>query len=459
MTASNSHALSFWNDVTTRSGEGSVRPGPYHLPLTGEWLQAGSPINYYQCGIDPISTSHIAIVEACVAAYEQTVAPLPCEHWRANGKGGRDRIQDSALARFMRRPNSYQTPNTFASVAVRSLYENGDSHGLAIRNNRWEIEEIHLFDSRQCAAMVTPSGEIFYRLSGNDIVQKALGEQQIIVPQRDVLHLKLGSNNRYPRPLCGQTPLESAYGDLASAALMRAQHEQFLKNRAAPSAILSTPMTLSEEEARNLRDRWNEQSKGMASGGVPILGAGMDVKPWPSSADPKNLLLATMLKLTDEHVALAFRIPLQLLGLSAAPFGSTESLMRFWLSSSLGNLLDLYERELDKLFNLDGYPREYCEFDTSALLRTDDKGRVETLSRGIMSGLYSIDEARNMENLNRVPFGAECRTQAQNVPLSAAAQIPLSASAAPAAPAVSVVPDFKSDDIAAIRKQFADKFK
>jgi hypothetical protein len=49
----------------------------------------------------------------------------------------------------------------------------------------------------------------------------------------------------------------------------------------------------------------------------------------------------------------------------------------------------------------------------------------------------SPNEARNAEGFDSVEFGDDVRTQAQNVPLSAAGQIP-SAPSAPAAPAAPV---------------------
>ena len=40
-----------------------------------------------------------------------------------------------------------------------------------------------------------------------------------------------------------------------------------------------------------------------------------------------------MMKLTDQHVALAFRVPLQILGIGGTPYASTELLMQCWIAS------------------------------------------------------------------------------------------------------------------------------
>jgi hypothetical protein len=68
---------------------------------------------------------------------------------------------------------------------------------------------------------------------------------------------------------------------------------------------------------------------------------------------------------------------------------------------------------------------------------TASGGPLEALARGTQSGIFSANEARAMEDLDAVPFGDEPRTQAQNIPLSAAGQIP-SAPVPPSAPAAPI---------------------
>ena len=84
-------------------------------------------------------------------------------------------------------------------------------------------------------------------------------------------------------------------------------------NEARPIAVLSTDLQLDKDQVQALRDRWNEQAKGLHQGGTPILTAGLKVQPW--SQGGKDAATADMLKLSNEHIALAFRIPLQILGL------------------------------------------------------------------------------------------------------------------------------------------------
>jgi phage portal protein BeeE len=113
------------------------------------------------------------------------------------------------------------------------------------------------------------------------------------------------------------------------------------------------------------------------------------------------------------------------LGWVLRPLGSTETLMRFWLASGLGFALNHIEQAFDKLFGLSGVPDDYTEFDTSALLRSDQKDRIDALVRGVQGGVFSPNEARNQEGLDSVEYGDEPRVQQQVVPLSAVANIPV----------------------------------
>jgi phage portal protein BeeE len=239
-----------------RAVEGGVRPGPYWLDISGGWLPAGAPTNFWQTGMDvlPVGTRS-AIVEACVSAYSQTIAMLPGDHWRSKSNGGRERVTNSALARILRKPNDYQSISDFLLNAVRALYAEGNAYALALRNDRFEIDEIHLMQSRLSRPILAETGEVFYYLAGNQVVDRRFGPQQLVVPQRDVLHIRLHSSltARWPYPLFGETPLLAALQDMAVTDVIARQQLQFYANQARPSAVLSTDLQLKTDQ---VRDAW-----------------------------------------------------------------------------------------------------------------------------------------------------------------------------------------------------------
>jgi HK97 family phage portal protein len=378
--------------------------------------------------MDPYSGGNGAMVEACIAAYAQTTAMCPGDHWRLNDDGGRERVTNSALSRILRAPNSYQSPSDFMLNLTRSLYMEGNAYALALRNDRYEIDELHLMDPNLSRPHVATTGDIFYSLAGNDVVERVIN-QELMVPQRDVLHVRLHVvRNRIPFPLVGETPIAAAMQDIATSNAITQQQLQFYLNQARPSQVLGTDLVLDKDQVQFIRDRWNEQSKGLQAGGTPILTAGL--KPYPLSSDTKDAEIAEMMKLTEQRIALAFRIPLQIFGIGGTPFGSTELLMQSWIASGLGFALNHIEEAFGLTFQLEGQPDEYVEFDTKALLRSAFKDRIAGLAQAVQGGIFSPNEARAEESLKKAKFGDEPRVQQQVVPLSAAGAIP----AAPGAP-------------------------
>lgn len=396
--------------------EGEYREGPYYLPASGGWLSAdaGRHSNWWQLGYDLQDGGRSAMVEACVSAYAQTIAMCPGNHWVWGETAGRNRVTGSALTRVIRKPNEYQSISDFLLNLVYDLMD-GESFALAQRNDRYEISALHLFSARSSFAQVAESGEVFYSLSGNEIIERQLGAQRLTVPARDVLHIRLHT----PRhPLVGESPMVAAALQMAAGNSALQQQVIFYANQARPSFLLTTDQILKREQVLSLRELWNEQSQGLNQGKTPILTAGL--KAQPIAVNPHDAQLADLLKLSDQAIANVFRMPLQILGLGNMAFASTEALMQFWLSSGLGFALNHIEEAIGLLFKLKGQPDEYLEFDTSALQRSSFKERMEGWAAGTKGGIIARNEARREFEFRPVEGGDEPWVQQQDIPLSVA---------------------------------------
>lgn len=395
------------------AAEGQYRPGPYLL--SDGWLSAsaGRYWNWWQSGhsLQPYGERN-AMIEACQAAYSQTVAQLPGDHWRGLANGGRERVGNSSLSRILRRPNDYQTISDFLLNLVRRLYQAGESFAYAVRNNRFEIVELHLM--RDGSVNITEEGGIVYSLSGNEVAEQRLDLSEP-VPARDVLHVRLHTP---AHPLKGVSPILSAALDLAMNNVGLSQQVTFFLNQARSSFVLGTDQKLDNDTNDAMRAKISQRIGGMNEGMPLILSNGL--KPFTLTTNAVDAQLAEMLKMSAANIALAHRIPLQVLGMGETTYSSTEVLNQKWLSDGLGFTLNHIELAFDALFGLKGQPDEYTEFDTRALLRSAYRERIEGLARGVISGIYSPDEARASEELPAVPggVGKQPRVQQQVVPLS-----------------------------------------
>jgi HK97 family phage portal protein len=423
--------------------EGAQSPGPWSLPITGGWLPAdvGNSWNWWQRGYNVLPFPTGAVVEACVSAYSQTVSLCPGYHWLLNQEtGGRERVTTSSLSRVLAKPNAYQSMSDFLLNAVRSLYMDGNAYALAVRNNRFEIIELHLMNPLMSIPMVSTEGEVFYSLGGNQIVDQMLNDYDGLIPARDVLHIRL--HTIYRHILLGDTPLTAVARDIATSDAILAQQLAFYLNQARPGSVLATDMVLDKDQVAALRQRWEEQTRGMGAGGTPILTAGLKPVALPTISG-KDAEIAEILKMSEQHIALAFRVPLQILGLGANATGPTEALMRMWLASGLGFCLNHVEEAFGRVFGLAGYPDEYVEFDTEALLRSEFKDEIDALSKAVTGAILSPDEARAKIGYKKTPLGSEPRAQQQLVPLSFAGEMPAPAprpGAPPSAPPAAAKP-------------------
>jgi HK97 family phage portal protein len=418
----------------------SGRPGVEGQPKEGPWLVSGGWLpqewgfwNFWQMDLDPIAGGGSAIVEACVAAYAQTIAMCPGDHWRSLANGGRERVTTSALSRILRRPNDYQSRSDFMLKLAADLYRDGNTYALAQRNDRYEVAALHPFDPKQSHPLVAGNGEVFYELAGNDVVEKQFGRAganrqtlgllpnsttSVIAPARDVLHVKLEAERG--QPLVGVPPSRHALGAIAAQRAISQQMVSIFGNMNRPAGVIETEQNLSGQQMDDLRRKFTEAWRGIddLDGGPPILSNGFKFKGVSMTA--KDSDVSAMLKLSQDEMFMVYGVPPAILGMTdRSSFASTEALMQFWLARGLGFAINHIEVALDHFFGLPSWPSEYVEFDTHALLRVAYKDRIEALARGVQGGIYSPNEARNAEELPNAVSGDEPRVQQQVVPLSA----------------------------------------
>src|SRR5580765_6423225 len=412
------------------AGELNYHPGPY--TVSGGYLPAGAPWNFWQCDIDPVAAPGCSTVEACVWAYIRAIAQLPGYHKRELANGGYETVTTSALSRLLRAPNGYQTPSDFLVHLIRSLLYTGNSYWIAQRNDRQEVEALHWTDPRTCRVReVRVEGqifsEIFYEIGDNPLINmSSLAGRSLVVPARDVLHIKLDTRRN---PLIGETWLSALASEVATHSAIYNSMSTFSNNMSRPSGVLTTELQIKQPDVESLRARWNEQAKGMNAGGVPILTHGLKFQ--PISISNQDAQIVEQQKLTDQKIASVCGVPAILLGINdTATQKSTEALMAEWLASGLGFVINHIEQAFDKFVGLATVPagKEWTEFDTAVLLRSMFRERIEGYVRGVQGGIFAPNEVRELEGYGPVEDGDEPRMQQQMVPLSweppAAAPVP-----------------------------------
>ena len=415
------------------NGEGSWR-GPFQgIGELGHSFQLSEWEDGWQRNLTPWLNKVCGAVYACKNVMAQAIATMPIHHLRLLDDGGTEIITTSPLSRVLRQPNGYQTRSDYFMNLVFELLGQGNTYTLVYRDDAQRVSSMHLVSATGTMPYVnTEEGAVFYGLGDNPM----LGDLRLLVPARDVMHIRLHTPHH---PLIGVSPVKYAATAVTVNTAISSNQAAFFQNMSRPSGVLTTEEKLTKEQMDALREAWYKRSRGLASGEVPILGWGLKWNPMTITSEDAQLIEAYRMSIED--IARVFRVPLPLIGeYSKATYNNTEQLISSWLATGLGFLMEHIEQSIVKLFQLP--LSETVNFETDALLRTDFAGRIDGLTKGILGGLFSPDEARRREGLSAVPggYGAEPRVQAQVIPLSQVGQMPDSAPSAPAAPAAPVAP-------------------
>lgn len=358
--------------------------------------------------VDSYTARHVPIVYACVMAIARSVSQCYPKHIKVVD-GVHEPIMNSAAYRVLRNPNSYQTTPDFLLNLVAAALFDGEAFAVATRNDRNEIDSLHLLPRGHCSPIIDPDTKaIFYSVGSSPLAPTGI---DYIAPARDILHLRFLT----PRnPLIGESPIKSAAMAIGINVALSKTQATFFNNMNRPSGVLSTEQVLNKEQMLRLREAFNEQSKNMANGGMPILAAGLKFQ--QLSVDSVDAQLIESQRMSMEDVCRVFGVPPPLVAdLSHATLNNSETLIHNFLAMSLGSYLEHIERSLDRLFGVAS--NSFIELDTTALLRTDFAGRIDGLTKAIQGGLMTLDEARAKEGLSPIEGGDTAYLQRQMTPV------------------------------------------
>lgn len=362
---------------------------------------------YYQrnIGISGGDARNVAIVYACVMLYCRAISQCLPKHLKRNDDGGDEQSFTSPASRVLRYPNSYEHWNQFVQNVVAEMLFEGESLAIKVYDDRYAVTALQRVPRRSWTIHVDPdSREIFYGINSTDLFDKP----DMLIPQRDVVHFR----QHTPRhPLIGESPVKAAAMAIGVNVSLNRSQLFFFSQMSRPSGVLSTDMSLTSDQMRQLRAAFSEQSKAWATGGVPILSSGLK---WTGlNVTQADSQLIEQQKLSALDVARVFSVPMALLAEGSGPQAGTNALITTWLSIGLGAVIENIERTLDRCFDLAA--NEHIQLDTTPLLRSDPAARAEMWSKNIQSGTMTINEVRLREGLKPVDGGDVPMVQQQMV--------------------------------------------
>ena len=291
------------------------------------------------------------------------------------------------------KPNPYQTPAAFKETIQghRSAWGNGYARIVWDKGGR-PRQLLPLLPDR--TQPVRKDGVLLYQTKLNN------GQTEII-PSEDVIHIPgMGFDG-----LRGYSPIYMARQAIALSLAAETFGARFFGNGTWAAGVLEHPGRLGPNAIQNLRDGFNSMHQGSQNAWKPaILEEGMK---WHSIAMPmEDAQFLQTRTFQIKEIARMYRVPPHMLAeLDRATHSNIEHQSIEFVQYTLLSHLTKWKQELNRKLFAGARGKYYVEFDYSVFLKSDTASRMDTYTKAINAGVYSINEARAKEGLNPIEGG------------------------------------------------------
>jgi len=333
----------------------------------------------------------IPAVFACVRVLSEAIASLPLITYKKFNNGDRERARDFSLFRLLHdSPNPLMTSFELRELLVGHLCLRGNAY-CYIERDQGEI----------VALWPLHPDKITVEVQGRELVYKHQSDGiEKVYPMSDILHIRGLSADG----ITGYSPLTLLRDSFGYCKAVQEYSSSYFKNDASPGGILSTPNTLGPDARANLQKAWagGHEGKGKHHK-VAVMDS--DLK-WQSiGISPQDSQLIESQKFSVVEIARVFRVPLNLIqDHERSTYSNVVEQNRSFLVHCLQPWLTRIEQAMMKSLLTESEKEKYfIEFLTQDFLRSDTKTRFESYKVAIDAGFLTIDEVRQLENMNSLP--------------------------------------------------------
>jgi HK97 family phage portal protein len=326
---------------------------------------------------------------ACVRVTATTLASLPV-HIYERTAGGRERADSHPLANLLHnQPNPEMTAFSFIEGMQAQISNTGKAFAEIVYNRKGEIAELWPIAPGKCVPRrndKTRKLEYFFPQTGDTL------------PSWKILHVPGlsfdGVNSFSPVGLFKQSfGLSLAVEQYGSLFFGQGTHI---------GAFMEHPGKLGPEAYARLKTEMDAKYRGIKnSHGVIVLEEGMKYSPIGMKMEEIQFIESR--KFTAIEMARIHGVPPHLIAdLEHATFSNIEEQGIEAVVYSFRPWAVRWEQALNaRLLTLEEQKRFYIKFELDGLLRGNAKSRLEGYRIGREIGLYSANEIRQMEDMNR----------------------------------------------------------
>ena len=369
-------------------------------------------------GIDP-ATNKDKLADstyfACMKKLGEGVGKLPLKMYQSTEKGIIKSDKSEMYNVLKLRPNPYMSAATFWSTVEMNRNHYGNAY-VWCRYKGPRLQDLWIMPSESVSIVVDSGGilgtrdKIWYKY------QDKTNGKTYTFNSEEVMHFKTSMTFD---GIVGKSVREILATTLAGSLESQNFMNNLYKEGLTAKAVLEYTGDIDETAKRRLVKGLSDFANGSANAGK-IIPVPLGMKLTPLDLKLTDSQFFELKKYTALQIAAAFGIsPNQINDYEKSSYASGEMQnLVFYVDTLLYNLTQ-YEQEITyKTLSSDliskGY---YFKFNVGVILRSDLKTQMESLSKAVSNGIYTVNDARNLLDLPNVAGGDVCMVNGSNVKL------------------------------------------
>lgn len=372
-------------------------------------------------------------VYCAVRLLAETIAQLPIQAYRRKKSGTKEWLSDyPAQITLAREPNPWQTSLEWREMMMGHLLLRGNAYSRIVAGVRGATTMLVPLNPSCMSVLMRENGRLLYRYS-------APGGGTERYDQDEIFHLRGLSTDG----VMGISPVATMREPFGLAKAAESYGASFFGNSARPDGFLTTDAPMKQEAAEQNRKMWEDVHRGPTNAHrTAVLTNGLKWSTVGMNNQDSQFLESR--KFSVLEIARAFRVPPHMIyEMDRATFSNIEHQQLEFATYSILPWLRRWEERINR--DLISDPDVYIKFSMEGLLRGDMAARAEFYSKMIQTGIFTVDTALELEDMN--PIGGKEGNarwmQQQMVPLEILVEGPHK----PEPPAVAETPVMEEDEV------------
>ena len=402
-----------------------------------DWSEVG---NRTPSGIrvTPETAMQCSAFLACVRVISESVASLPLHLYQRLPAGGKERAPTHPLYRLLHdRPNRWQTGLEFREQLTALYLSYGQSFAEKVPGPQGPVSELWPLHPSRMRVEQMENGRLRY-------LYREPSGRETVYDQSQIFHLRFltldGINGVQPTTLSREA--------IGLARALELHGATYFGNGARPGIVLESENPIPVEAAERLREAWERMHRGSdRAHRTAVLPSGVKAHELSGSNEAAQFLETRQYQVIE--VCRAFRVPPHMIqDLTRSTYSNIEVQGTEFVQHCLLPHLKRWEAAIARDLIDGDVDQFFAEHSVTGLLRGDSAARASYYREMLNIGVLSVNEIRELENLN--PIGEEGDARFMQMNMTTLEKI-ASAEEPPAAPAavqqVVEVDDSPEDDV------------